>query len=70
MFYEVRILDKNGNIKKVLSSKELSKHYWKEFQEHAYTHTAPSKGRKIVKKPKDKDVPLHQSSLDPSLFDD
>jgi hypothetical protein len=68
MFYEVRILDKNGQVKKVLSSKELSKHYWREFQEHTYAHTAPNKGKKIAKKPKD--VPLQEHTLDPSLFDD
>lgn len=68
MFYEVRILDKNGNVKKILSSKELSNHYWKVFQEHTHTHNVPSKGRKAIKKPKEKDLPDH--ALDPSLFDD
>lgn len=28
MFYEVRVLDKTGDIKKVISSKKLSKKFW------------------------------------------
>ncbi len=70
MFYEVRILDKNGNVKKILSSKELSNHYWKVFQEHTHTHSAPSKGRKATKKPKEKDLHLNDHPMDPILFDD
>ncbi len=31
MFYEVRILDSKGNVKKILSSKKLSSGYWKGF---------------------------------------
>ena len=31
MFYEVRIIDRKGNIKKVLSRKFLSKRYWNSF---------------------------------------
>ena len=31
MFNEVRILDNNGNLKKVIKSKILSKRYWKQF---------------------------------------
>ena len=33
MFNEVRILDNNGNLKKVIKSKILSKQYWKQFPE-------------------------------------
>jgi len=33
MFYEVRVLDSDGKIKKVLSSKKLSSNYWKGFFE-------------------------------------
>ncbi len=33
MFYEVRILDSEGNVKKILSSKKLSSSYWKGFYE-------------------------------------
>ena len=31
MFHEVKIFDKKGNIKKVLSSKELNNQYWNSF---------------------------------------
>ena len=31
MFHEVKIFDKNGKMKKVLSSKKLSKNYWNSF---------------------------------------
>ena len=33
MFNEVRILDNNGNLKKVIKSKILSKRYWQQFPE-------------------------------------
>ena len=29
MFYEVKVLDKEGQLKKVISSKTLSKKFWK-----------------------------------------
>lgn len=32
MFYEVRILNRDGKVKKVFSRHELSKNYWKSFQ--------------------------------------
>ena len=31
MFHEVKIFDKKGKVKKTLSSKKLSKNYWKSF---------------------------------------
>ncbi|MBC8283519.1 MAG: hypothetical protein H8E32_06870 [Nitrospinae bacterium] len=31
MFHEVKIFDKKGKVKKVLSSKKLSKDYWESF---------------------------------------
>ena len=31
MFHEVKIFDKKGNVKKVLSSKKLSNEYWNSF---------------------------------------
>ena len=31
MFHQVKIFDKNGKIKKALSSKKLSKDYWNSF---------------------------------------
>lgn len=38
MFYEVRIFNPEGNLKKVVSSQELSKDYWNSFNK-----TQPSK---------------------------
>ena len=31
MFHEVKIFDKKGKVKKILSSKKLSKKYWDSF---------------------------------------
>ncbi|MBI4389092.1 MAG: hypothetical protein HY580_02845 [Nitrospinae bacterium] len=47
MFYEVRILDPKGKIKRVLTSKELSKRYWQGFKEQVHGQVATSlfKGR-------------------------
>ena len=63
MFYEVRILDRKGNIKKVLSSRELSKHYWEDFKNHLHGQSTPrikGKGRKGARKQKmaDPDIGL------------
>jgi hypothetical protein len=33
MFYEVKVLDQQGKVKKVISSKRLSKKYWKRNNE-------------------------------------
>jgi hypothetical protein len=55
MFYEVRVLDRKGNVKKVLSSKELSRHYWNDFENHLHGQTPPQikgKGRKGLRKQK------------------
>ena len=32
MFFEVRILDPKGKMKKLLSSRELSKRHWRTFE--------------------------------------
>jgi hypothetical protein len=34
MFYEVRILNAQKALKKIISTKELSCKYWKEFEEN------------------------------------
>lgn len=57
MFYEVRILDRKGNVKKVLSSKELSRHYWKDFENRLHGGGQPpsqirGKDRKGLRKQK------------------
>ncbi len=33
MFYETRVLDAYGNLKQVISSKELQARHWQKFQE-------------------------------------
>jgi hypothetical protein len=32
MFYEVRILDTKNNLKKIVSTKELSRRHWNDFE--------------------------------------
>ena len=56
MFYEVRILDSKGNIKKVLSSKKLSKKYWNGFFDKAKgpSTSGVRRGRKAQKSNKPK----------------
>ena len=48
MFHEVKILDKKGKVKKVLSSKKLSKDYWNSFFKMA--EPIKGKGKKGRKK--------------------
>ncbi|MCF8719181.1 hypothetical protein J2S31_000079 [Nitrospina gracilis Nb-211] len=56
MFYPVKVLDENGNVKKVLSPKKLSKEYWgKVFDDK---NRAP-KGKK-GKRPAVKNDPLQE----------
>lgn len=51
MFHEVKILDPNGNLKKVLSGKELSKRYWGEFHDGENGNKViVGKGKKFRKK--------------------
>lgn len=45
MFHKVRILDRKGNIKKVLSGKFLSKRYWNSFFEHSGKIEASKKSK-------------------------
>ena len=48
MFHEVKILDKKGKVKKVLSSKKLSKNYWNSFFKMG--ESVQNKGKKSRKK--------------------
>ncbi len=54
MFYEVRVFDPKGQMKKVLSGKQLSKKYWDDFQNQlkgqATTGLFKKKGRKSSRK--------------------
>ena len=45
MFHEVRVLDRKGNIKKVLSSKFLSRRYWSAFCEGTSKTESPKKSK-------------------------
>ena len=48
MFHEVKIFDKKGKVKKILSSKKLSKDYWNSFFKMG--EPIKGKGKKGVKK--------------------
>jgi len=44
MFYEVRVFDAKGELKKVLSPKKLSKRFWKEGEQKLIDFTDIEKG--------------------------
>ena len=49
MFHEVKIFDKKGNVKKVLSGKKLSNEYWNSFFQNPLSEAMKKKkgrGRK------------------------
>jgi hypothetical protein len=51
MFYPVKILDEKGKVKKVLSSKKLSKEYWdKIFDQTKKRAPKAGKGKRIHSK--------------------
>ncbi|MEK9627802.1 MAG: hypothetical protein VW455_02145 [Nitrospinota bacterium] len=52
MFHEVRIFDKKGKVKKVLSSQKLSKDYWNAF----FQMGEPIKGKGKKGEQKDQDM--------------
>jgi hypothetical protein len=41
MFYQVKVLDKEGKLKKVITSNELSKRYWNSFFDDANGDSRP-----------------------------
>jgi hypothetical protein len=51
MFYEVRVLNAQKTVKKIISSKELSHKYWNEFEEK-------QKGFASKKNPKDSSLAI------------
>ena len=68
MFYEVRVLDGKGEIKKVISSKRLSKQFWKK-------HTQPQEfsGKQVYEENEydlESDWKPEVSPKKPNLFDD
>ena len=51
MFHEVKIFDKKGKVKKVLSSKKLSNKYWDSFFHNPFSESMQKKkgrGRKSL----------------------
>ncbi len=46
MFHEVKIFDKKGKVKKVLSSEKLSTKYWDSFFNNPLAESMKAKGRK------------------------
>jgi hypothetical protein len=51
MFYEVRVLNAQKTLKKIISRKELSRKYWNEFEKN-------QKGFASKKSPKDSSLPI------------
>ena len=52
MFYEVRVLNAQKNLKKIISRTELSRKYWNEFEEN-------QKGFASKKTQKDSSLPIN-----------
>ena len=52
MFHQVKIFDKKGKVKKVLSSKKLSKDYWNSF----FKMGEPIKGKRREGKQKEPEI--------------
>ena len=47
MFFEVRVLDGKNKVKKIISSQQLSRKYWKNFEFKFNSSTAkPKRGKK------------------------
>ena len=51
MFYEVRVLNANKKLKKIISRRELSRKYWNDFEEN-------QKGFASKKTQKDSSLPI------------
>jgi hypothetical protein len=62
MFHEVKIFDKKGKVKKVLSSKKLSSEYWNTFFNNPMSN-AKLKGKDSGQKPQ-KSADSDDESLD------
>jgi len=48
MLYEVRVMHPNGKIKQVISPRQLSQMYWKNFEKDSSGITIPSNWRATV----------------------
>lgn len=67
MFYEVRILDSKGKVKKVLSGKKLSNNYWKGFYDKVKGKSPM--GSNVAKDKKGRD-PVKNRKAEPDKFED
>jgi CRISPR/Cas system CSM-associated protein Csm2 small subunit len=67
MFYEVRILDSKGKVKKVLNGKKLSNNYWKDFYDKVKSKSPMAS--KAAKNKKGND-PVKNRKADPDQFED
>ena len=68
MFYEVRILDSKGKVKKVLSGKKLSNNYWSRLSMTKLRAKNPL-GSGSAKNKKGRD-PVKNRKADPDKFED
>ncbi|MBT3508905.1 MAG: hypothetical protein HN472_05095 [Nitrospina sp.] len=48
MFYDVKVLNPQGKVKKIISEQELSTKYWNAFYTHEANKTLNSSGTKQV----------------------
>ncbi|MBC8287922.1 MAG: hypothetical protein H8E42_10665 [Nitrospinae bacterium] len=48
MLYDVKIMNSQGKIKKIVSAQELSKSFWNKFQDEESNKTLNTSGRKQV----------------------
>jgi len=67
MFYEVRILDSKGKVKKVLSGKKLSNNYWDSFYDKVKGKNPL--GSDAAKNKKGR-YPVKNRKADPDKFED
>ena len=64
MFHEVKIFDKKGNVKKVLSSKKLSNEYWNSFFQNPLSEAM--KKKKGLGRKSEPNMNFDDENLDPS----
>jgi hypothetical protein len=60
MFYQVKVLDRYGNLKKVVSEAELRNTHWNRFDENKKKYEIPKKKPFVAI---ENNEPLHMSQL-------
>ena len=50
MFYEVRVLDSNNKLKKIINGQQLSRKYWDKFESNFNVSAAKKKKKKSTGK--------------------